>query len=128
MGIENLSDDVLLVVLPKEPELRRELAAVNETVTHRSDCNVIVDFSGVEIVTSSSISNLIILRKSLSERGHRLFLCNVAFVTKCIFRIAGLSSFFDFVDDVPAALAAIQGADQPKSTELRAASKVERGS
>ncbi|MHC4456647.1 MAG: STAS domain-containing protein [Planctomycetota bacterium] len=125
MGIENISDDIILVVLPKEPDLRRELAEVNETITNKGGRDVIIDFSRVEIVTSSSISNLIILRKTLSKSGHRLFLCEVAFITRCIFRIAGLSSFFDFVDDVPDALADIKGSE---STELSAASKAEQQS
>jgi len=112
MGIQSLSEDILVVELPsKEPNIADELKAINETVSNRSDCDVIIDFSGVEIVTSSSISNLLILRNLVSEQGRRLILCNVAVVTKCIFTVAGLNEVFEFVNDQPAALAAVGYAD-----------------
>ena len=111
MGIQNLSEDVLVVELPsKEPEIADELKTANETVSNERNCDVIVDFSGVEIITSSSISNLLILRNLLSEHERRLILCNVAVVTKCIFTVAGLNDVFEFVNDQPTALAAVQHA------------------
>jgi len=109
MGIQDMSEDVLLVSLPvEEPHIADELKRVNEVVTEKGGCNVIVDFYGVGIITSSSISNLIILHKFLSERGRKLALCNVAFVTKCIFTVAGLDKIFDFVEDSSAALTAME--------------------
>ena len=109
MGIQDMSEDVLLVSLPaEEPQIAEELKRVNEVVTERGGCNVIVDFSGVEIITSSSVSNLIILHKFLSERGRRLVFCNVAFVTKCIFTVAGLDKIFNFAEDPSAALTAME--------------------
>jgi len=108
MGVQNLPEDILLVDLPlKEPQIANELKSVNETMSNNGNCNVIIDFSGVEIITSSSISNLIILLKLLQERGRQLILCNVAVVTKCIFTVAGLDKVFDFADDRSAALAAM---------------------
>jgi len=112
MGIQNLSEDVVLVELPfKEPQIADELKAVNEIASNKPDLDVIIDFSKVEIVTSSSIGNLIILRNILHERGRRLMLCNVAPMTKCIFVVAGLKDIFEFVDDKSAALAAVQHAN-----------------
>jgi anti-anti-sigma factor len=113
MVIQNLlSEGVLVVELPsKEPNIADELKVVNETVSNKPDCDVIVDFSGVELITSSSISNLLILRNLLSEHGRRLILCNVAVVTKCIFTVAGLDEVFEFVNDQPTALAAVGHAD-----------------
>ena len=109
MSTQNLSEDVLLVNLPaEEPQIANELKQTNELVTGKDGCNVVVDFSGVEIITSSSISNLIILHKFLNERGRKLVLCNVAFVTKCIFTVAGLDKIFDFVEDPSAAVTSIQ--------------------
>jgi len=111
MGIQNLSEDVVLVELPfKEPQIADELKAINEIASSKPDLEVIIDFSKVEIITSSSIGNLIILRNLLHERGRRLMLCNVAPMTKCIFVVAGLKDIFEFVDDKSAALAAVQHA------------------
>jgi anti-anti-sigma factor len=111
MGIQNLSEDVILVELPfKEPQIADELKSVNEIASNKPDLDVIIDFSKVEIITSSSIGNLIILRNLLHERGRRLMLCNAAPMTKCIFVVAGLKDIFEFVDDKSAALAIVQHA------------------
>ena len=114
MGIQNLSKDVLLVELPKGLKIANELKAVNEAISKTSEkCNrdVVIDFSRVEIINSSNISNLLILHNLLRDSGHRLILCNVATMTKCIFVVAGLDEVFDFVDDQPTALVAVQHAD-----------------
>jgi len=109
MGIKNLSKDVLLVELPsKSPKIAHELKAVNEAVSRKGSCDVIIDFSGVEIINSSNISNLLILHNLLQNSEHRLILCNVATVTKCIFVVAGLNEIFNFVDDRSSALATVQ--------------------
>ena len=111
MGIQNLSEDVVLVTLPAEPQTVDELKAANEILSNKGDCDVVVDFSGVDTITSSSISNLIILHELLRKRRCQLIFCNVAVLTKCIFTVAGLDAVFDFVDDKPAALAAVKHAD-----------------
>ena len=112
MVIKNVSKDVLLVKMPsKSPKIAYELKAVNQTVSKKGGRDVIIDFSRVEIINSSNISNLLILHNLLQDSGHRLILCNVATVTKCIFVVAGLDSVFDFVDDQPAAIATVQNAD-----------------
>jgi anti-anti-sigma regulatory factor len=113
MGIKNLLKDVLLVVLPsKGPKIAHELKAVNEAVSKKKgNRDVVIDFSRVEIINSSNISNLLILHNLLQHSGHRLIFCNVATVTKCIFVVAGLDKVFDFTDEQPAALMAVQDAD-----------------
>lgn len=78
MGIQNWSEEILLVDLPQEPELGDELKTITEMVRDRGDCDVVVDFSSVDIVTSSSLSKLLRLRKLLVDCGHRLVFCNVA--------------------------------------------------
>ncbi|MFZ0035239.1 MAG: STAS domain-containing protein [Sedimentisphaerales bacterium] len=109
MGIQNFSEDVLFVDLPsEEPRIGDELKSLNEIVGARRACDVVVDFFRVEVITSSSISNLMILRNLLQERGRQLILCNVAIVTKYIFTVAGLDKVFDFVDDHFTALAAVK--------------------
>ncbi|MGA1980034.1 MAG: STAS domain-containing protein [Sedimentisphaerales bacterium] len=109
MAIQKFSEDVLFVDLPlREPQIGDELKNLNEIVSTRSDCDVVIDFFRVEIITSSSITNLMILHKLLQERERQLILCNVAVMTKYIFTVAGLDKVFDFVDDRFAALAAVK--------------------
>ena len=108
MGIQNWSEDIVLVDLPQEPELGDELKTVTEVVRDRGDCEVVVDFSNVDIITSSSLSKLLKLRKLLSDCGHRLLFCSVAPATKGIFTITGLDGIFEMVDDKFVALASLQ--------------------
>lgn len=111
MGIKNLSQDVLLVELPsKSPKIAAELKAVNEAVSRKGDCDIIVDFSRVEIINSANISNLLILYNLQQSSGRRLVLCNVATVTKCIFVVAGLDTVFNFASDRSKALKTVERA------------------
>jgi len=105
MTIRQTTDGILLVVLPKEPELAHELAALNEMVSDRADLDVIINFSLVEIVTSSELSNLMTLQALLHDCGRRLILHNVSFMVKCCLRTAGLTEVLEFAEDKSDALA-----------------------
>jgi anti-anti-sigma factor len=108
MGIQNWSEEIILVDLPAEPEMGEELKTVTQIVRDRGDCEVVVDFSKVDIVTSSSLSKLLRLKKLMSDCGHRLVFCNVAPATKGIFTVTGLDGIFEIVDDKFVALASLQ--------------------
>jgi anti-anti-sigma factor len=108
MGIQDWSEDVILVDLPPEPEMGDELKTVTGMVRDRGDCDVVIDFSEVDIVTSSSLSKLLKLRKMLSDCGHRLVFCSVAAATKGIFTVTGLEGIFELADDKFVALASLQ--------------------
>ena len=107
MGIQDWSEKSILVELPGEPKMGNELIAVTEIVSDRGDCDVVIDFSGVDIVTSSSLSKLLNLRKMLSDSGHKLVLCSVSAATKGIFMITGLDGNFEFANDKSEVLASL---------------------
>ena len=108
MGIQNWSEDIVLVDLPAEPQMADELKTVIEIVRNRGDCDVVMDFSSVDIVTSSNLSKFLRLRKLLVDCGHKLIFCNVAAATRGVFTIAGLDVIFEFADDKFVALASLQ--------------------
>jgi anti-anti-sigma factor len=108
MGIQNWSEDIILVDLPPEPNMGDELKTVTEMVRDRGDCEVVIDFSNVDIVTSSSLSKLLKLRKLLADCEHRLVFCNVAPATRGIFTVTGLDGIFELADDKFVALASLQ--------------------
>jgi len=108
MAIQNWSEDIILVDLPAEPEMGDELKTITEIVRDRGDCDIVVDFSSVDIVTSSSLSKLLKLRKLLGDCGHRLVLCSVAPATRGIFTVTGLDGIFEVADDKFVALATLQ--------------------
>ena len=109
MAIQNLSEGVILVSLSDKAQLSEELQIVNKIIGGGNTCDVIVDFSNAEIITSVSLSNLLILRGLLREHGQTLILCGVSVPTKCIFTVAGLDGVFEFADDKYAALGVLQG-------------------
>lgn len=78
MGIQNWSEDIVLVDMPLEPEMGEELKTITQIIRDRGDCEVVIDFSRVDIITSSSLSKLLRLKKLVSDCGHRLIFCNVA--------------------------------------------------
>ena len=118
MGIQKLSKDVILVDLPHDGSKRSdELKKLNETVAGTGNCDVIIDFSMVEIVNSWNISNLLILRDLLQSTGHQLVLCGITTVTKCIFVVAGLSEVFTFADDRAAATKILESSKSPASVK-----------
>ena len=108
MGIQDWSEDIILVDLPQEPEVGDELKTVTEMVRDRGDCDVVIDFSGVDIVTSSSLSKMLKLRKMLTDCSHQLVFCSVAPATRGIFMVTGLDGIFEFADDKFVALAGLQ--------------------
>ncbi len=113
MGIQDWSEDIILVDLPREPETGDELTMITDIVRDRGDCDVVVDFSNIDIVTSSSLSKLLKLRKLLADCGHRLVFCCVAPATKGIFTVTGLDGIFEISEDKFIALASLQMISHP---------------
>jgi anti-anti-sigma factor len=107
MGIQNCSENVLLVELSGEPKIPEELRAAAEVVREKHNCDVIIDFSNVDIVTSSSLSKLLQLRKSVCDCGRQLVLCSLGCLTKSIFVVTSLDNVFQIVGDKHLALAAL---------------------
>jgi anti-anti-sigma factor len=108
MGIQNWSENIILVDLPAEPLMGDELKTITDIVKDRDDCDVVVDFSAIDIITSSSLSKFLKLRKMLSDGNHELVFCNVAPATKGIFAVTGLEGIFKVTDDKFIALASLQ--------------------
>ena len=105
MNIRDLSENILLVEASPEPGLNEDLAQTIDAVRERNDgCDLVIDFSHVDIVTSSSLSKLLKLRKLLMDDNHALLLCNVARATKGIFSVTALDSVFTIVADQAAAV------------------------
>ena len=108
MGIQNWSENLILVNLAKEPDMGEELQTVIDVVTENTAQDVVVDFADADIVTSSSIAKLLKLRKVLADNGHRLVFSSVRPKTKSIFSVTGLDCVFEFMDDQFIALASLQ--------------------
>ncbi|AQT68385.1 anti-anti-sigma factor [Anaerohalosphaera lusitana] len=108
MGIENWSDNVVVLDLAAEPDLGEELESAVSLAQKKGDVNVVVDFTDVDIITSSSIAKLLKLRKVLTDTGRQLIFTGVGSQTMSVFKVTALDSVFEFVDDKFVALASLQ--------------------
>lgn len=100
MEIQNLQENVILVQLSSDDlKISDELKELNQKVSQGIDCDIVLDFTSVEVICSSNISNLLLLKGFLEDHGRRLVLYNVQTITKCIFVVAGLMELFVFIDD-----------------------------
>ncbi len=107
MGIQHLSEHVLLITLPAEPQSGNEAEMAMRSAGARPDCDVIVDFSLVEIMSSATLCNLLILERQLNTTGRGLILCSVPPKIAGVFTRVGLHKLFQFADDEFAALQAL---------------------
>jgi anti-anti-sigma factor len=108
MSVQQWSEDVVLVELPAEPEIAEQVREVIEIVRDRGDCDVVVDFSDVAIITSESLAQFVRLHKLLVDCRHKLTLCHVGAATKSIFAVTGLDEVFTMVDEKFDVLAALE--------------------
>ena len=104
MGIQYLSDQALLVTLPKEPHLGNDIEIAIRLTSDSGARDVIVDFSLVTIMPSGTLSELMILERQLSDSGRQLVLCSVPRNIRALFTQVGLGGLFRFAEDQFAAL------------------------
>jgi len=109
MGIRNFSEDVLLIILPQQPQQGQEIEIVNKLLSDFADFDVMVDFSKVEILTSESICGLMTLDKLLKASGRKLAFFYIPSAIRQIFVRTGLLAVFDLAEDAFDAIQHIQG-------------------
>ncbi|MHC4911375.1 MAG: STAS domain-containing protein [Planctomycetota bacterium] len=113
MAIQHAQDNIIAVDLSKEPQTSDELKKVIERLRSSPGCDVIIDFSNVDILRSPSLRGLLALRQLLACSRHKLVLYNVGRLTRGIFETTHLHTAFCFVDDRSAALRQIEVAAPP---------------
>ena len=108
MPIRNGPEGSLLVDLPGEPALEAELAEVVRFARQVTACDVVLDFSRVDVLNSSCLAALLRLRNHLQMYGGRLALCNIGRATHGILSVTGLTGVFESSGDMESALAAMR--------------------
>jgi anti-anti-sigma factor len=108
MGIQHWADNIIIVDLPEEPEMAEELETLAEMLSDRDHCNVVIDFASVGVITSSSLSKLLKLRRMLLDGERRLIFCSVPPTTSGVFKVTGLDQAFELADDKFTALATLE--------------------
>ncbi|NLZ04187.1 MAG: STAS domain-containing protein [Phycisphaerae bacterium] len=108
MGVENWSENVVLVSLPGEPQTVEELTDVAELISEREDCDVVVDCSQIDRIGRSSCRLLLELHGALTSRGHQLVLCGSRPGLREAFTSPALAHVLRFADDRFTALARLE--------------------
>jgi anti-anti-sigma factor len=82
-----------------------EAAKVDEILRYAADPaggeEFLLDFQGIELVSSDFLVALVRLRHTLSAAGRRLALCHLSGSLAEVFAVTGLSRFFDVRPDPP---------------------------
>jgi anti-anti-sigma regulatory factor len=108
MSIQRWSEDVILVDLPEELHKHNELETAIAMLRDGCACDVVVDFSDVEVVGGPWLARLQRIQRLANESGHKLTLCGVAPSIRAVFTIAHLDGLFEFTEDRFSALASPQ--------------------
>jgi anti-anti-sigma regulatory factor len=106
--IESLAGDIIVFSVRGEPDLGDELRAITEMVAGDVDSNVIIDFVCVDIIRSSSLTEMLKLRQVLVVRSRQLVLCNMHPLTQSIMEITDLNRVFVIVADKQAGVSLIR--------------------
>jgi len=79
-----------------------------ERVCHQwiapGDKNMILDFSGLEYISSAGLSSVLGAGKALDAQGGRLLLCGLAGRLKQVFHFSGFDALFPIFESSEAAL------------------------
>lgn len=105
MSIQRWSEGVILVDLPEDLTKHRELQTVTALLRDGCVCDVVVDFSGVQVVGGAWLTQLQKIQRLVHEGGRKLILCDVAPAMRSVFTIAHIDDLFEFADDRFTALA-----------------------
>ena len=109
MSVEQWSDTIVLAELSDDPQLTDDLAAVIEICTRNPRQDVLLNFAATTYLNSSDIAKLLKLRKLVTITNQRkLKLAGVTTRVWGVFLVTGLDRIFEFVNDVPSGLAALQ--------------------
>jgi anti-anti-sigma regulatory factor len=115
MSTESLTEHILLLTLPRRPQSSCDIHRATAQVSLTDRRHVIIDFSSVEIMPSSTISELIIIENRLHEVGRQLVLCRVPHKIRELLVRVGLASLFRFAENQEEALELLERCSCPES-------------
>ncbi len=112
MAVQQWSETVILGELGDDPQFTDDLSAILEQCRTDTRQDVLLNLANTRYLNSSNIAKLLKLRKQVTVTNQRhLKLAAVNTRVWGVFLVTGLDRIFDFVDDVPSGLAALQLGD-----------------
>ena len=85
-------------------------------IDKKLDSDIILDVSDLGFATSMLLNELLELRASVVDRGHRLIICCVDERVRGILNVTGLDNVFKIVDSQTEALAALNESDRTQTS------------
>ncbi len=104
------SEDILVILLARHTHSGEALDLAGEMAQARPQRHVIVDFSRTRVMTSSMLSQLMIVERQLDAHDRKLILCSVPDNILRMFTCVGLRSLFRFAENQEAALESLRSA------------------
>ena len=108
MEIKELSKNIVLAVLSGDGQVKNDLAEARQFIDSNSSCHLVLDFSSVEMINSSIITELLSVRELLNKHQRRLIISGLSFLNRSVFVAAGLLNVFKLVTDKKSALIALE--------------------
>ena len=109
MSIQKWSDEIWVAQLSNEPAFSEDISALQHEIDQgKSIPHTVVDLSAVTHLNSSSLTNLLRLRKWAIDNDRKLRLAAMIDSVWVVVLTTGLDKIFEFSPDVPTALAGLQ--------------------
>lgn len=105
------SEHIWISELADEPQLSEELGTVFDRVSSGmagSVRHVVLNFGGVNYISSSHLAQLLRLRKKLVDHGRQLVVCSLSDNVWSVMTLTGLDRVFRHAPDPMTALATLQ--------------------
>ena len=100
----DLSESIIIVQLPLEPQTTDEVETTTNIALERPDSDVILDCSKISTVSCQTLCGFMRLHKVLTDCKHCLAFCNIGTVTKGIFSTYGFDRVFEIAEENTLAL------------------------
>ena len=110
MNIQHTDHGGVVVLAPAGRIDTTTSGAVEDTVRRSVDAgarNLVIDFSGVEYISSAGLRVFLVLAKRMRDLHGRLILCGMPEPVAQVFRLAGFMALFQVEASRPDALAKI---------------------
>ena len=118
MSTQETPDGINVLNMADQPELTGE---IDMLIVQFADqpADVVVDFSGVRFVSSTTLATLLSLRKQIADMDRRLALCAIDEQIWSVFQTTHLDSMFEVAPDVEAARALLKAPPAPAAKAPR---------
>ena len=109
MTIQQWSDKIWVIQLAEEPALSEELGTLRNQAEKADPApHLVIDLTAVRMLNSSNLAELLRIRKLSIDRDIEMRLAGPSDSVWAVMLTTGLDKVFEFAEDVPTALAAIQ--------------------